>query len=148
MDLAFLKSKSHTQGNVFTLAFSFPESILTLDFLTGNTSSIRVSMYLGFFEISGFLSPLSTSLVSLTGTSKFSMNYKPKKGPKKKQKTKNKTKQNKNKREVRKSILCCTNQRAWRFIYKVYNICLLQLLPLSCINQWMNHKYFCLYQIC
>lgn len=45
-----------------TLAFSFPEASLNLGFLAGNTSSIRMSIYLGFLCGSAFLSPFSISL--------------------------------------------------------------------------------------
>lgn len=40
-------------GNTLTLAFSFVEISLnmSLDFLTGNTSSTRVLMYFGVFDI-------------------------------------------------------------------------------------------------
>lgn len=54
-------------NNVFkrsalTLGLSFPDKILSLDFFTGNTSSMRVSMYLGFLNKPGFLNPLPKAL--------------------------------------------------------------------------------------
>ena len=55
-----------------TLAFSFPESILNLDFLAGKTPSIRVSMHLGTSNASCFLS----SIVFLREVSKYLLKYK------------------------------------------------------------------------
>lgn len=56
--------------SIRTLSFSFLESILNLDFLAGYTSSIRVSMYLGFRNRSGFLSPSPAPLVALRNNRK------------------------------------------------------------------------------